>query len=557
MAISRRDALKLLGGCVASGSINIYALAGPKQSPPRMPLEEFVQNDGLLKALRRGVRAMKKRKQSDPLGWFYQAAIHGVTTPAVEDATAQDPGVANVDQKRFWSQCPHQGQNSANFLPWHRAYTYHFEKILRMHSECDKFSLPYWNYTAPCKPENRVFPREFGILHLDGNPANNDDANLNPLYHPDRDRALCEWEMSFGGAPPLLTLSDAAVDIRLPMAAAVFFGETETDGLAGGIADDNPLTRGLLERYPHDQVHLAVGGIASGTDALGNPVIAFGAMAKPPTAAFDPSFSVHHSNIDRLWAAWSCLPGKSWGKAMPPSPWFNERPWFFYDPDGTVVNKPRKAYFDYRALGVRFKYIDERCNHLTLPDVDKAAVAVAAERVRKVELLAQLSTPIGALPVSRAVIPVPGAAAEKLRAPARALREGGGATRGEERLLLRLPNASPGFVRGTGLDVHLTDNPNGDLRRSDPSFVGSVSLFRHAPHPAAAGGAHGATDGGLQETFDVTRAVAGTKSEALDGLSLVIVPYPLLALRGKGVGVPHNREVLKASGMEFLRMQLR
>jgi hypothetical protein len=42
------------------------------------------------------------------------------------------------------------------------------------------------------------------------------------------------------------------------------------------------------------------------------------------------------------------MPGKSWGK-LPSSYWFNERPWFFYDTDGKVVNEPRKAYFDYRA----------------------------------------------------------------------------------------------------------------------------------------------------------------------------------------------------------------
>src|SRR4051812_41902057 len=155
MLVSRRDALKIVAACAATGSMNLYALDGSSAGPARLPLEEFVAKDVLLKALRRAVRAMKKRKPSDPLSWFYQAAIHGVMTEAVMEAAKADPGVGRVFQKRYWNQCPHNGDNSANFLPWHRGYTYWFEKILRMHAEVDDFALPYWNYNDLKKPENR------------------------------------------------------------------------------------------------------------------------------------------------------------------------------------------------------------------------------------------------------------------------------------------------------------------------------------------------------------------------------------------------------------------
>jgi hypothetical protein len=85
---------------------------------------------------------MQRRKKSDPLGWFFQAAIHGVLPDDVAKAATEDPGVDKVFQKRYWNQCPHFGENSANFLPWHRAYIYYFEQILRMHTELDTFSLP-------------------------------------------------------------------------------------------------------------------------------------------------------------------------------------------------------------------------------------------------------------------------------------------------------------------------------------------------------------------------------------------------------------------------------
>jgi hypothetical protein len=126
--------------------------------PPRIPLHEFVKDPQLMDAFRRGVRKMKARKPSDPLSWFYQAAIHGVPAEMIQVAAAgvklvendgkleakvvdPDPGVNRVDQKKNWNQCPHFGQASANFLPWHRGYTYYFERILRAHTGEPRFSL--------------------------------------------------------------------------------------------------------------------------------------------------------------------------------------------------------------------------------------------------------------------------------------------------------------------------------------------------------------------------------------------------------------------------------
>ena len=130
---TRRCAIGLIGGFLPVGLSTGWNCAVAAQPPmPRMPLEEFTQSRELVAALRKGVTAMKARKPSDPLSWFYQAAIHGVTDEKVQEALKFDPQVANVDQKKYWNQCPHSGQNSANFLPWHRAYIYYFERILRL-----------------------------------------------------------------------------------------------------------------------------------------------------------------------------------------------------------------------------------------------------------------------------------------------------------------------------------------------------------------------------------------------------------------------------------------
>ena len=486
-------------------------LASPSATSPRLPLEEFVQNSVLLAALRKGVRAMKQRKASDPLSWFYQAAIHGVTDDAIADAVKDDPGVVNVFKKRYWNQCPHDGENSANFLPWHRGYTHYFEDILRMHTEEPSFSLPYWNYTEKA---NRKFPREYGIQHLDGNLSNETPDNINPLFHPQRDFYFTGYEHPFATGLPLLALSDDAVDISLPINSPVFFGETEREGLGGGIADEDPSTRGLLESYPHDQIHRAVGGIL--ISPKGEEIA--GAMATPPTAGFDPIFSVHHSNIDRLWAQWACMPGKKWGK-LPSAYWFNERPWFFFDTQGRVVNEPRKTYFDYRALGIRFKYEDANCEPLKLPVMGPSSALEAGGGIVSLQSLQTMPTRVTALGAVRSIVPLPAAITQHFRTLAPSIRGALDAARPFKRISLRLVDVNLGGLTEAGFDLHVTHAPQAPLHRNDPSFVGSIGLFVHADHHESAG---------RPETFDISKAIAAIPPDALAKASLVLAPYSLL-----------------------------
>lgn len=547
MELSRRDMVRLLGMSAASALCFGSPLeAGSTVTPlPRMPLEEFVQDAQLLAALRKGVRAMKARKPSDPLSWFYQAAIHGVTDDAIKKAAAEDPKIDGVFKKRYWNQCPHDGENSANFLPWHRGYTYHFEKILRMHTEDDRFSLPYWNYTQKA---NRKFPKEFGIKHLDGNLGNDDPNNINPLYLAERDFYFTGYEHPFATGLPLLELSDTAVDISLPMGSPVFFGETEREGLGGGIADEDPSTRGLLESYPHDQIHRAVGGIIDSS----NGEATVGAMATPPTAGFDPIFSIHHSNIDRLWAEWSCMPGKKWGK-LPSDYWFNERPWFFFDVNGKVINEPRKTYFDYRALGIRFKYQDLNCKPLALPTSKPAAIEFQLPAIRAAELVVETTTSTSVLSAGRGVVPLAPAMKQHFQTAITTLGAQTLAS-ANPRLLLRLRRVDLGLVQAAGFDLHVTTKPGGEFRRTDPSFVGSIALFRHL-HSEDSGGLH--SHGGhseMDETFDISKAASALGNTGLDSLSLVAIPYALFTGSGKDTTLL-DRESLTIGGLQLLTTQ--
>jgi hypothetical protein len=555
MEITRRDVARLMAvGLV--GAVAPFSAAA--QSPRvRLPLQQFVADASKLAALRRGVAAMKQRKPSDPLSWFFQAAIHGVTDQLWTAAAKNDPEVLNVDRAKYWNQCPHTGQNSANFLPWHRGYTYHFEEILRMHTGDDSFALPYWDYSVESQ---RTFPKEYGVQHLDGNVGNASPDNINPLFHAQRDYFLCGYEHPFTDQLPLTDLSSRAVDAARAMNSPVFFGDIESEGVGGGIADDLSSTRGLLEQSPHDQIHRSVGGHVEGIDDNNNPSVATGGMAVPPTAAFDPIFSVHHSNMDRLWARWSCLPGKSWGK-MPAAEWFDEKPWYFFDLQGNPVNRPRRDYFDYRALGVRFADDDPSCTPLQLPAVAaapalvrstvRAPAAARAPAAVRAPAPAQVSAarvsshsvvldrPISAPVTGVSRVPItPGSAAAGRHRFASVLQAGADPS---ERVVLTLHDAEVHATGVSGFDVYIV--PRGTsasgLSHANAGYLGPVSLFNHLPEGETA----------IDQSFDATRALRALGARSLDGLELLLVPYALttpLRATNVPVTVPERRLDVRA-----------
>jgi hypothetical protein len=77
---------------------------------------------------------------------------------------------------------------------------------------------------------------------------------------------------------------------------------------------------GDLEQQPHNVIHCLVGGL----------------MCDPHTAAQDPVFWLHHSNIDRLWKRWLDQGG---GRSNPTSDaaWMNTT-FQFYDANGAIVS---------------------------------------------------------------------------------------------------------------------------------------------------------------------------------------------------------------------------
>ncbi len=204
------------------------------------------------------VTAMKALPKSDARSWEYQGAVHGIA-PVPSALT------------KYWAQCQH---GSSFFLPWHRMYLLHFERIVAEHvvqlGGPNNWALPYWNYSAAVVW--RALPAAFRGAKL----AN---GTSNPLFVAQR-----KASMNAGGG-----VGAKDVDLAPAMVAP---GTTGSGGFFGGAAAGHfSGFFGELEGTVHNRIHVAVGG-------------SVGWMSDPDLAALDPIFWLHHANIDRLWEVW-------------------------------------------------------------------------------------------------------------------------------------------------------------------------------------------------------------------------------------------------------------
>jgi hypothetical protein len=517
MAIASAAALARLGG---------PALAQAAM-PKRLPLGEFARDPRLVAALRRGVQVMRSRPGSDPGSWFWQGAVHAYNDEIYGDAVLRDAGVAGVDADTYWNQCPHFGQSSANFVIWHRAYLYHFERILRAAAAEPELAVPYWNYDSM---DQRAFPALFAPQFLDA-----DRRIPNSLYHRNRELAFVSGRY---------TLSEPVCAASNAREAPQFFSEPGVTGFGGDLLAGEETRPGAIEQQPHNDLHVAVGGMVGSNN---------GAMADVPTAAFDPIFWVHHANIDRLWREWAASPGKIWGP-LPPDEWFDEAPWTFIDADGSEVRKPRRFYIDADNLSTAYAGIAAQ-GGLSLPTVqgnraparlaqarnralfsNNATVAVAANAPATRVAVANGSASRPPPPPVTAM-PDPQDAVGRGRRPAAAARRSARAARvaaaPAPSLTVRLSGIRYDRLPASGFAVYLAPH-DAALTENSAWFLGTVNLFGAGggPEGQALHQAHHAD----HQDFDATRLLDRLESERLE---VRIVPYALLAPNG-GATAPRD-----------------
>lgn len=260
------------------------------------------------------MKAISDREPRNPFGFFYQSNIHGWPDYDGSDRANR------VADKLNWHKCQHAHYF---FLVWHRMYIYFYERILRRVSNNWELTVPYWDCF---EAESRSLPQQFRL------PAN----KTNPLYASER----CQ---SVNNGKPL---SEKAVNPYPALSTNFFTTYKQNNELNlchsfGGGRLDKPAflsdREGLLERLPHDYVHLMVGGPN-------------GFMSDLCTSARDPIFLVHHTQTDRIWESWVKAGGKN---LLEPKYW--NQTFDFFDENGVRNSYRVGDFLDIKALGYRYE----------------------------------------------------------------------------------------------------------------------------------------------------------------------------------------------------------
>lgn len=257
-----------------------------------------------MEALKTALGKMRAMGCDDPRSWYYQGAIHWVPNSFPDKKNPLCPSYINNTQLKWaWDNCTHAKGSEIHFLLWHRLYTLHFEEIVRKLSGKADFALPYWDYT---NPKYRVMPT---LMRLPTDQASNS------LFEPARLPSLNAGQAIQGDE------IDQALDIRQLFKNTVY-----------SVFNSN------IDAAPHGAMHDYIGGGYPPEINVWNQIYRTnmtGLMANVPSAAFDPIFWLHHSNIDYLWQWWENTPNGSRPllTELEAKPW----PYQFIDADGKQV----------------------------------------------------------------------------------------------------------------------------------------------------------------------------------------------------------------------------
>jgi polyphenol oxidase len=310
--------------CCPPNSPKIIDFKIPSSNQPlRVRQAAHLVNEEYLAKYKKALKLMKALPSNDPRSFTQQANIHC----AYCDGAYSQVGFPNLDI---------QVHNSWLFFPFHRWYLYFYERILGSLINDPTFALPFWNYDAP---DGMQFPSIYtdstSPLYDKLRNANHQPPTLIDLnYDGDDDNDDGNDIISTNLTTVYRQVVSSGKTSRL------FLGNSYR---AGDEPDPGP---GSLENVPHNSVHIWSGDATQPN--LENMGIFY-------SAARDPIFFSHHSNIDRLWSIWKTLGGKRKD--------FNDKDWLesgflFYDENKNLVKVKVKDCLDTKKLGYVYQDVD-------------------------------------------------------------------------------------------------------------------------------------------------------------------------------------------------------
>jgi tyrosinase len=367
------------------------------------------------------------------------------------------------DNLPSWNTC-HRNGESDFFFAWHRMYLYFYERILRSKSGRANLTLPYWDYqTNPALP-----------------PAYRENSPANPLYDGTRNST-----MNNGGSLP----SSISTAFNNSMNIIPFY--SFQNDLNGG---------------PHGAVHNTISGN----------------MTFVNSAAQDPVFWLHHSNVDRLWEKWLSMCN---GRTNPTDNTWLNKTYTFFDENGTAVNMSGRLIVEV-ANQLRYRYDG-------LPNVASCPAARTTAATRQTLLTKEAAVDInGRTQQTTFAGDSPAQLEEFIRTKNRSNFNFNNTAR-QERLVISFEGVHIEQMPQGAVEVYL-NLPNGAVPNPQSNnFAGLLDLFsaeHHAKHlvPGQAGS-------GIE--LDATRA-----AQAL-GLSLPALRDATLSFYVRGASL-RGREVV-------------
>ncbi len=366
-----------------AAAVGVSLLPAAAAAPAKYTRYNVTSRNGqeMLGYYAKAIRAMMAEPVTSPFNYYRFAFIHAM-------------------------DCPH---GNWWFLPWHRGFTGYFEQICRKMSGYDRFTLPYWDWSAtPRVPESmfgqfltpttpgfiaaydtfyKTYADQIAAMYKGFTPEQNADLVIREIKTPED-----LWKQIQGPpAGPMfypiakargLTAAKPQLDEFTTLSSSrgqVITGLSPSDYITFGSykADQHSTMAGFgpIEMFPHNKIHNCVGGIVY--NIAGQRIADNGGFMQNNLSPVDPIFFLHHSNIDRLWDVWT---RKQTAYSLPTTPvgadkdaWEKQGFRFFVDAEGR--NLPHISG-EYTTIG-RFDYDYEPG---TGEDVVPKAALVASAR---------------------------------------------------------------------------------------------------------------------------------------------------------------------------------
>ncbi|KAI3809641.1 hypothetical protein L1987_19237 [Smallanthus sonchifolius] len=319
--------------CPPSLGKTIKPFVFPKEKTVRMRWPAHAGTKEQVEKYRAAIQAMRDLPEDHPHSFNSQAKIH---------CAYCNGGYTQVESN--FPDIDIQIHNSWLFFPFHRWYLYFYERILGKLINDPTFALPYWKWD---EPKGMPIPEMFVAEKING--------KANPLYDGYRNAAHVQdrlVDLDYDGTDKdIPDQTQVACNLSTVYRDLVRNG-VDTISFFGGeyVAGDSPVANndpsvGSVEAGSHTAVHRWVG---DPTQPNGED------MGNFYSAGYDPSFYIHHSNVDRMWKLWKELGRDYPGHVEPTEPdWLNAS-YVFYDENEDLVRVYNKDCVDLGKLKYNF-----------------------------------------------------------------------------------------------------------------------------------------------------------------------------------------------------------